>query len=285
MSAPEVDPLQRHRQSYARLLAAKSGVSTQHQKVIDAFATVPREEFLGPSPWQMFSGFGYVDSVSDPALLYQDALVSLKPEAHLNNGQPSLHMASLAVLAITEGETIVHVGAGTGYYTAILATLTGPSGRVVAYEIDEDLAVRARANHSDYAQVELRHQSGTDGPLPECDVVYVNAGATAPLEVWTSALRPGGRLLFPLTPAQSAGYMLLVTRTAGGAFAAQFTSGAIFTPCIGARDDETGKRLSEAFARGSVAKVRSLRYNTTPDETCWFAGADWWLSTAPPTHP
>lgn len=281
MSALGDDRLQQHRQSYARLLAASAGLSAAHQRIIDAFATVPREDFLGPPPWQVFSGFGYVDSLSDPALLYQDALVSLKPEAHLNNGQPSLHMACLAALAIREGETVVHVGAGTGYYSAIIATLTGPAGRVIGYEIDPDLAVRARDNLAAYANVELRHQSGTSGPLPECDVVYVSAGATAPLAVWTDALRPGGRLMFPLTPSQGAGYMLLITRTAAGEFAAKFTTGAVFTPCIGARDDETGRRLSDVFAKGNVAKVQSLRYDTPPDETCWFSGPDWWLSTAP----
>ena len=276
-----MDSLQQQRQWYARLVAANAGVSAVHQRIIDAFATVPREQFLGPGPWKVFTRSGYIETPSDPALLYQDVLVALKSEAHLNNGQPSLHMGCLAALGVKEGETVVHVGAGTGYYSAILATLTGPAGRVIAYEIDPDLAPRAKDNLAAYPNVEVRHQSGTDGPLPECDVVYVSAGATAPLEVWTDALRPEGRLLFPLTPAQGAGYMLLITRTAGGAFAARFVCGAIFTPCIGAREDETGQRLSGAFAKGNVGMVRSLRYNTPPDETSWFAGADWWLSTRP----
>ena len=276
-----MDPLQQHRQWYARLVAANAGVSAVHQRIIDAFAAVPREHFLGPGPWKVFTRSGYIETPSDPALLYQDVLVALKSEAHLNNGQPSLHMACLATLGVKEGETVVHVGAGTGYYSAILATLTGASGRVIGYEIDDDLAARAKDNLAAYPNVEVRHQSGTIGSLPECDVVYVNAGATGPLEVWTSALRPGGRLLFPLTPAQGAGYMLMVTRTAAGAFAAKFVCGAIFTPCIGARDDDTAKRLSDAFAKGGVASVLSLQYNTTPDETCWFAGPGWWLSTRP----
>ena len=276
-----MDRLEQHRQWYARLVAANAGVSAVHQRLIDAFAAVPREHFLGPGPWQVFTRLGYIETPSDPALLYQDVLVALKSEAHLNNGQPSLHMACLAALDVKDGEAVVHVGAGTGYYSAILATLAGPTGRVIGYEIDQDLATRAKDNLAGYPNVEVRHQSGTDGPLPECDVVYVNAGATAPLQEWTDALRPEGRLLFPLTPAQSAGYMLLITRTATGAFAAKFVCGAIFTPCIGARDDETGRRLSEVFAKGDVSTVRSLRYNTTPDATCWFAGPDWWLSTAP----
>lgn len=276
------DGLQQHRRWYARLVAANAGVSVEDQGLIDAFATVAREEFLGPGPWKVFTRSGYIETPSDPALLYQDVLVALKFEAQLNNGQPSLHMACLASLGVKEGETVVHVGAGTGYYSAILATLAGPTGRVIGYEIDADLAARAKNNLAAYANVEVRHQSGTDGPLPPCDVIYVNAGATAPLQAWTDALRPGGRLMFPLTPAQGAGYILLIARTtAADGFAAKFVCGAIFTPCIGARDDETAQRLSKAFAKGNVETVQSLRYNTTPDESSWFAGPDWWLSTRP----
>src|SRR5688572_13884681 len=274
--------LEQRRESYARLVAANAGVSAFHQRLINAFASVPREEFLGPPPWQVFTGMGHVETSSDPALLYQDALVALKFEAHLNNGQPSLHMASLAALDVREGETVVHVGPGTGYYSAILATLTGPSGRVIAYEIDYDLAARAKENLAALPHVEVRHQSGTVGPLPSADVIYVSAGATAPLRVWADALRAGGRFLFPLTPDQGAGCMLLATRTGVGEFAAKCISTAVFTPCIGARDDEMGERLSKAFATLDTGRLRSLRYDSQPDETCWFAGPDWWLSTAPP---
>ena len=61
---------------------------------------------------------------NDPAFLYQDILIAIAPERHINNGEPSLHALCLTALNITEGETIIHIGAGTGYYTAILAELT-----------------------------------------------------------------------------------------------------------------------------------------------------------------
>jgi hypothetical protein len=44
------------------------------------------------------------------------------------------------------GEHVVHVGAGVGYYTAILAELVGVAGRVKAIEFDAELAARATAN-------------------------------------------------------------------------------------------------------------------------------------------
>lgn len=74
--------------------------------------------------------------------------------------------------------------------------------------------------------------------------------------------------------------MLLVTRVAEDKFNARFLCPTMFVPCSGARDAETGQRLAEAFERGDSNKVRSLRRGTPPDESCWFSGNGWWLSTA-----
>jgi protein-L-isoaspartate(D-aspartate) O-methyltransferase len=222
----------------------------------------------------------------DPALLYQDITVALADDRQINNGQPLLHAACLAALRATEGETAVHVGAGTGYYTALLAQLVGPNGSVAAYEIEADLARRATANLADLPNVTVHDQSAAVGPLPDSDLIYVNAGATAPLRVWLDSLRAGGRLLFPLTPAEvngrpAPGGMLLVTKISDSRFDARFVCPAAFIACAGARDQETAAKLSEAFARGDMGKVQSLRRDAPPDETCWCAGKDWWLSTAP----
>ncbi len=276
-----MDRLEGHRQWFARLVTANAGVPPTEQRLIAALASTPREQFLGPGPWRVFTRSGYIETpCDDPALIYQDVLVALKSEVQINNGQPSLHAVCLAALRVKDGETVVHVGAGTGYYSAVLARLTGPTGRVFAYEVDQELAARANGNLAGYHNVEVLHRSGADGPLPASDVVYVNAGATTPLAVWLDPLRPGGRLLFPLTDAQSVGFMLLVTRTATNRLAAQFVCSTKFTPCIGGRDEESAQRLSDAFARGGVAAVRSLHLDTTPDATCWFAGRSWWLSTS-----
>jgi protein-L-isoaspartate(D-aspartate) O-methyltransferase len=39
----------------------------------------------------------------------------------------------------------VYIGTGTGYYTAIMACLAGPSGKVTGIELDASLAARAKA--------------------------------------------------------------------------------------------------------------------------------------------
>jgi protein-L-isoaspartate(D-aspartate) O-methyltransferase len=126
-----------------------------------------------------------------------------------DNGQPSLHTRCLAALNVKEGESIVHVGAGVGYYTAILAALTSTSGTVFAYEIGEELAQRAATNLAHLAHVTVVPCSGAEGTIPDSDAIYVTAGATAPLDLWIDALRPSGGCSFlsrPAVPEENSGW-------------------------------------------------------------------------------
>jgi protein-L-isoaspartate(D-aspartate) O-methyltransferase len=272
-------PIESARSYYAALVAGKGGVGGS--RVADAFGTTPRERFVGAGPWTVFTlDGGYIETPSDdPAWLYQDVLVALSPGQGINNGAPSLHARCLGALMPRMGETVLHIGAGTGYYTSILADLVGQSGTVIAYEIDPALAAKARANLASMPNVAVRGVSGTSGSLPACDAIYVNAGATHPVDCWLDALRSGGRLLFPLTPDVGMGGMLLVTRREDQGFAARLVCPAAFIPCQGARDPEMSRRLGEAFRRQSLWTVRSLRRGTAPEASCWVAGNGWWLST------
>jgi protein-L-isoaspartate(D-aspartate) O-methyltransferase len=277
-----MERLEAHRAFFANLVTASVGIPGRDSRLTIAFASTPRERFVGNGPWRVFTAAGYIETPSDdPAFLYQDITVALKSEGSINNGQPTLHAACLASLNPKDGETVVHIGAGAGYYTALLAKLVGPTGKVNAYEIDPELAQRAAENLADLPDVTVHHRSGSEGSLPECEVIYINAGATGPLDIWLDALRPGsGRLLFPLTPAEGAGGMLLITRTGPEAYDARFVCRAMFIPCAGARDEETAKKLSDAFRRDDLKDVKSLRRHTPPDESVWCSGNGWWLSKA-----
>lgn len=270
--------LDEHKLRFSRMMAAKAG-QPEDGSVARAFASVSREMFVGPPPWLLYGGDDDRGVVtSDPSDLYQDVLVQLKSSGAINNGQPSLHALCLAALRIEPGETIVHVGAGAGYYTAILARLSGAQGHVHAYEIDPDLATMCAENLRSLPWATVHPNSGAEGPLPESDVVYVSAGASTPLATWLDALRMGGRLLFPLTPKEGYGGMLLVERREQG-YPARFLCGAKFIDCIGARDEDSARRLQACFHRGGMGSVRSLRLHTLPDESAWCLGNGWWLST------
>jgi protein-L-isoaspartate(D-aspartate) O-methyltransferase len=277
---------------FARFVAGRGGA--RDPRTERAFAAVPRETFAGPGPWSVLPvgpwcvwspGPSYIQTPDDdPAFLYQDVLVALDAARGINIGEPGLHAHCLDALAVREGESVLHVGAGSGYYTAILAHLVGPAGRVHAFEIDPGLAERAARNLAGLPWVEVRARSGIAEDLPKVDAVYVNAGITQPSWTWLDALRPGGRLLFPLQAERSLGGMLLVEkpRADGTAWPARFVSRAAFISCQGRQDEEAGRGLVAAFARGDWPSVKSLRLVGKPDATCWFDGEGWWLSTEAP---
>ena len=271
------------RQFFARYVTAQGGA--RDPRIEQAFATVRRETFAGPGPWAIcLPKLRYVTTPDDdPAFLYQDTLVALDAARGINIGQPSAHARWLDALALRQGETVLQIGAGTGYYTAILAHLVGAEGQVHAFEIDDGLAARAAANVSALPQARVHARSGIAEGLPKADAVYVCAGITQPSWIWIDALRPNGRLVFPLQAVGAQGGMLLIWRPEHGAvWPAHFISGASFIACEGPQDDDAGRRLSAAYAKGDAAAVRSFRIDAPIDGLCWFAGDGWWLSTASP---
>ncbi len=274
------DRSQTLRKSYARRIMRLAGVVDP--RIEAAYAAAPREDFAGPPPWRVSGGFsGRQEGERDIASLYDDVLIAIDDRRGINNGQPSLHAQCLAALAVREGETVVQIGAGAGYYTAILARLAGPSGRVFAYEIVADIAERARQNLATYAQVEVRAGSGVTDGLPKADAIYVNAAASHPVRAWLDALNPGGRLLFPLQAAHSSGAMLMVTRplTESDGWPAKLFSGVVFIACEGAQDADIGRRLDAAFRHGGAERVRWLKFGPDAPDKAWLCGDGWALTT------
>ena len=270
------------RSFYASLVCAAA--KARDPRIEAAFRAVKREPFVGPGPWLVtLGGHAYVQTPNDdPAFIYQNTLVALDSAQGLNIGMPSAHAYWLDGCDLKEGESVLQVGVGTGYYTAILAQLVGANGRVHAFEIDKNLADRARGNLKDLSQVNVQARSGIAPDLPDVDLIYVCAGAAQPAREWLDALRPGGRLIFPLAPAGVFGGMLLIKRPDhGSVWPAQFRGRAQFIGCIGLQDEDAGRRLTEAFLNG-WERVRSLRLDSAVDDSCWFAGDGWWLSTAEP---
>jgi protein-L-isoaspartate(D-aspartate) O-methyltransferase len=275
--------LEVQRRFYARYVTAK--VDVTEPRIVEAFASVRRERFLGKGPWNIPVAEGYLPTeTDDPIVLYQDILVGLDHQRQLNNGEPSLHAKCIGAALPQPDDLVIQVGAGTGYYTAIFAHLVGPAGRVEAYEINADLARRAARNLSKCLTVRLHRQSALEAVLPSANVIYVCAGATHVPPAWLDALAIGGRLVLPLTTHEGPGFMLLVTRLAPAGYAARILCSAYFTPCIGARDDEQSRAIATALSARPTAEVRSLRRGNDSDQTAWCVGDGWWLSTVAPEN-
>jgi protein-L-isoaspartate(D-aspartate) O-methyltransferase len=186
------------------------------------------------------------------------------------------------------GKRVLHIGAGLGYYTAVMAHAVGSSGRVVAYEIDEPLATGARRALAPYSWVDLRHGDAS-GPIDgSFDAILVNAGVTHPLDSWLDALAPEGQLMLPITGAMPAmgptigkGLAFLVTKNAAGALAARvFTFVAIYT-ALGVRNEQLAERLGKAMMGGPQRwqSVKQLRRDAhEPTDACWLHGERFCLS-------
>jgi protein-L-isoaspartate(D-aspartate) O-methyltransferase len=256
--------------------------------VIDAFATVPRERFVGPGPWRIVSpmrlGDYWTTPDADPRHVYHDALIALDEARRINNGQPSLWAKLYDELDLASGAHVVHIGAGAGYYSAILAEIVGPRGSVTAIEIDPDLAARARENLVPWPQASVLVADGFGyrGDRP-ADAIVVNAGVSHLPMTWLDMLAPeNGRLLVPLTHSERWGGFLLILRQGGATrrYPARQVSQTGIIHCVGGRDQAAEQRLDAALMRSRMTGVRSLRRAPEePDETCWLAGEGWWLST------
>jgi protein-L-isoaspartate(D-aspartate) O-methyltransferase len=100
--------------------------------VVNAFATVPREQFVGPGPWRIKSPMDpaeYWTTEDDNAShVYHDVLIALDESRGINNGQPSLWAYLSDHLDLMPREQVLHLGCGTGYYTGIIAELVGSAG-------------------------------------------------------------------------------------------------------------------------------------------------------------
>ena len=269
------------RHAYAEELRTVAHVRSD--RVIAAFASVPRERFLGPPPWKVFDhAEGYWQApTDDPTAACHNVLFAIDAARELNNGHPEFWARLLDKLDIRAGDKVFHVGAGLGYYTAIMAELAGADGAIIAAEIDPTLAEQARANLASRNNVQVIAADGAQFDPGPVDVIVVNAGATHPIPAWLSGLLPGGRMLLPLTADNGLGTVFRIERQATPSeFAAAAVSGVGIYPCTGARSAPAARLLARALADGGQRFVRSLRLDPHGRErTCWLHGDGHCLST------
>lgn len=282
-----MERLERVRREFAEKIRVMSALRSA--RLVDALGSVPREDFLGPGPWQILrlaeADRGYEATPDgDPRHLYDNVLVALDASRKLNNGEPAFLLRCLDDLDLSPCDRLLHVGCGVGYYTAVAAA-TLPEGTVVGMELDAHLAERARQNLGRWPNVTVLEGDGSELAGQPFDAIFVNAGATEPLPSWLDQLRVGGRLLVPLTvdlaapwDGLGAGHMLLVTRHSD-LFSARFTSSVAIFHCAGARTTDGVDLLREAYLRGGHERVRSLRRDEhPPSPQCWLHASRFCLS-------
>jgi protein-L-isoaspartate(D-aspartate) O-methyltransferase len=165
-------------------------------RVADAFRATPRTEFLPADQLR--------HAADDRPLPLGRGQTS---------SQPSTVLAMLRLLDVPEGARVLDVGSGSGWTTALLAHLVGPTGRVEGREIEPELARWGAANlaASDrpWARI-LPAPPGVLGAPDEApfDRVLVSAEARELPQGLLDQLAVGGRMVAPVR-----GEMLCVVRT------------------------------------------------------------------------
>jgi protein-L-isoaspartate(D-aspartate) O-methyltransferase len=276
----------------------------RNMAIVEAFAAVARERFLGPGPWRILSDRRLDEYVytpnDDPRWIYHNVLVAIDHTRGLNNGLPSFWASNLDHLDLKRDQRVMQVGAGTGYYAAVLAEIVGPNGHVIAVECDGELAARARVNLGPWPQVDVVHGDGRTHDPGEVDVIIVFAGSTHPAPLWLDRLAPGGQLLMPLTGDNWFGFLLRATRCRDydtesivlpearerNRFDAVSIGGVGIFPCVGGREEEAAKRFQAAleelgrganFAEIPIEALHQGDPGTEVMDKVWYHGPGFWL--------
>ncbi len=167
--------------------------------VIAAMKKVPRHLFVE----EALQGQAYSDHplpIGEKQTISQPYMVALMTEA----------------LRLTGTETVLEIGTGSGYQTAILAEC---AKRVFSIERIRSLAVRARELllKLGYSNIEVKFSDGTLGWMDESpfDAVIVTAGAPEIPQVLIDQLKNGGKMAIPVGDAYVQD-LIRVTKTEDG---------------------------------------------------------------------
>jgi protein-L-isoaspartate(D-aspartate) O-methyltransferase len=199
--------------------------------LLAAIGTVPRETFV-PEHLQEF--------------VYEDSALPI--ESGQTISQPYIVALMIELAEIKPGDTVLEVGAGSGYAAAVMSRM---ANRVFAIERHEELArlAGARLKRLGYANAEIIIADGTKG-LPEeapFQAIIVSAGGPHVPEALKQQLAIGGRLVVPVGPFGNQ-TLMLVRRTGENRFEEEDFGAVAFVPLIG----------EEGWAEPERAKATSV---------------------------
>jgi protein-L-isoaspartate(D-aspartate) O-methyltransferase len=208
MNEPHLAVLRRHMvemiEIHVDLASDELGKAALDERVMAVMRAVPRHLFV-PLP---IAAYAYQDR---PLPIGFDKTIS----------QPFMVALMTDLLSVQPHESVLEIGTGLGYQTAILAEL---SGRVWSVEIVEEFAAHAEAllQALGYDNVGIRVGDGSRG-WPEhapFDKMLLTVAAERAPPALIEQLKEGGRLVLPLGP-QEAQFLTVIDKHPGGTLEAR----------------------------------------------------------------
>lgn len=184
----------------ARATERYTGYRQFSEAVMKAMAAVPRHEFV-PSELQLFAYANGPLSIGHGQTISQPYIVALMTE----------------LLAVGKDATVLEIGTGSGYQSAVLSHLVN---KVYSMEVVEPLALLAkeRLGKMGYRNIETRIGDGYLG-WPEhapYDGIIVTAAAPFIPESLIDQLKPTARLVIPVGKPFSGQDLLVVEKGPDG---------------------------------------------------------------------
>jgi protein-L-isoaspartate(D-aspartate) O-methyltransferase len=232
--------LARARDRMIDIQIARRGVRDSY--VLEALRRVPREAFVEPG----FEEFAYEDS---PLPIGEGQTIS----------QPYMVALMIEAAEVRPGESVLEVGAGSGYAAAVMAQI---ADRVYAIERHPSLgkSARQRFKKLGYDNIELRVGDGTRG-WPEAapfEAILVAAGGPEVPEALKEQLAIGGRLVIPVGEEERYQTLIKLTRKGKAEFEEENLGAVAFVPLIGEQGwAEDGRRAATNHVPG-VSQGRTL---------------------------
>jgi protein-L-isoaspartate(D-aspartate) O-methyltransferase len=165
-----------------------------------AITKVPREKFVPPS---------------ERTLAYMNCPLPIGHGQTIS--QPFIVAIMTDLLDLQRMDSVLEIGTGCGYQTAILAEIVA---RVASVEVVEDLgnAARERLAALGYRNITLRIGDGAAGwpELAPFDAIIVTAAAVRMPAALIEQLKPGGRLVIPIGAPGTPQTLMRVDKRADG---------------------------------------------------------------------
>jgi protein-L-isoaspartate(D-aspartate) O-methyltransferase len=193
----------------------RRGITEQH--ILDAFLEVPREAFISED----YAHLAYGDH-------------PLPIEAGQTISQPYIVGLMIQAANIRPGDTVLEVGAGSGYAAAVISRI---AGKVVGIERQHELVAVAqdRLRRLGYANVEILEGDGTRGcpdQAPFDAILAAASGSHVPPSL-VAQLAPGGCIVMPIGDPGWVQELIKVTKQEDGILRQENLGGVRFVPLIG----------------------------------------------------